>query len=123
MPPPEGSGNFADQSARGIVPNVLPSYSDDYPVTAPVGSFKPSPLGLFDAGGNAAEWVNDIYTVYGTAATAEAVDPTGPATGQYHVIRGSSWRHASISELRYAYRDFGDQGRLDVGFRVARYAD
>ena len=48
-------------------------------------------------------------------------DPAGPAEGQYHVIRGSGWRHASISELRMAYRDFGDRGRLDVGFRIARY--
>ncbi len=123
MPPEEGAGNFADQSAKGIVPNVLSTYNDGYPVTAPVGSFKPSPLGLFDTGGNAAEWVNDLYTVYGAESAAEATDPTGPAAGQYHVIRGSSWRHASISELRYAFRDFGDQGRLDVGFRLARYAE
>jgi hypothetical protein len=39
------------------------------------------------------------------------------------VIRGSSWRQGGISELRLAFRDFGDVGRLDVGFRVARYAD
>jgi formylglycine-generating enzyme required for sulfatase activity len=123
MPPAAKSGNYADQSAKGIVANVLAAYDDGYPVTAPVGTFAASPLGLFDLGGNVAEWVNDLYTVYGGAPAGVAVDPTGPAAGQYHVIRGSSWRHASISELRHAYRDFGDQGRLDVGFRLARWAD
>lgn len=122
MPPEPESGNFADQSARGFVANVLSDYNDGYPVTAPVGRFRPSPLGLFDLGGNVAEWVNDRYTVYGAGAEV-LVDPQGPDTGQYHVIRGSSWRQASISELRFAFRDFGDQGRLDVGFRLARNAD
>jgi formylglycine-generating enzyme required for sulfatase activity len=122
MPPPAGSGNYADRSAQGVVANVLAGYSDAYTVTAPVGSFSPSPLGLFDLGGNAAEWVNDRYTVYPSGGPL-AVDPTGPADGQYHVIRGSSWRHSGISELRLSYRDFGDGGRLDVGFRIARTAD
>jgi formylglycine-generating enzyme required for sulfatase activity len=123
MPPAPGSGNFADESARSVVPNVVSGYDDGYPVTAPVGKFAASPIGLYDSGGNAAEWVHDIYTVYSGTAQGEAADPLGPASGQYHAIRGSSWRHSSISELRYAYRDFGDQGRLDVGFRIARYAD
>ena len=52
-----------------------------------------------------------------------AVDPAGPADGQYHVIRGSGWRHSGVSELRLSFRDFGDSGRLDVGFRIARTAD
>jgi hypothetical protein len=47
----------------------------------------------------------------------------GPDEGQYRVIRGSGWRHSTISQLRVSYRDFGDRGRLDVGFRIARYAD
>jgi len=118
MPPPEGAGNFADESAKGFVSTILPGYNDGFPVTAPVGRFTPSPLGLYDLGGNAAEWVQDLYTV--AAAGGVAVDPTGPADGQYHVIRGSSWRDGSISTLRFAARDFGDVGRLDVGFRVAR---
>ena len=122
FPPPAGTGNFADRSAKGFVTAVLADYDDGFPVTAPVGSFAASPLGLFDLGGNAAEWVHDRYTVGATGA-AEALDPSGPADGQYHVIRGSSWRQGGISELRLAYRDFGDIGRLDVGFRVARYAD
>jgi len=121
-PPAAGAGNFADQSAKGFVSALIPGYNDGFPVTAPVGSFAASPLGLFDLGGNAAEWVNDRYTV-GTTGAPEALDPTGPPDGQYHVIRGSSWRQGGISELRLAYRDFGDSGRLDVGFRVARYAD
>ena len=122
MPPPAGAGNYADRTAQGVVANVLADYSDAYTVTAPVGSFSPSPLGLFDLGGNVAEWVNDRYTVYPSGG-AVAVDPTGPADGQYHVIRGSGWRHSGISELRLSYRDFGDGGRLDVGFRIARTAD
>jgi len=122
MPPAPGSGNFADQSARELVANVLSGYNDGYPLTAPVGSFRASALGLYDLGGNVAEWVHDRYTVY-AADPAPLVDPQGPASGQYHVIRGSSWRQASIGELRLAYRDFGDQGRLDVGFRLARNAD
>lgn len=121
MPPGTGAGNYADRSAKGIVANVLTAYDDGFPVTAPVGSFAPGPLGLYDIGGNVAEWVSDLYTV--PASGVEAVDPTGPATGQYHVIRGSGWRHASISELRLAFRDFGDQGRLDVGLRLARSAE
>jgi len=122
FPPPAGAGNFADQSAKGFVTGLLAGYDDHFPVTAPTGSFAAGPLGLFDLGGNAAEWVNDYYGV-ATAGAPEAIDPVGPPDGQYHVIRGSSWRHGGISELRLAYRDFGDAGRLDVGFRVARYAD
>src|SRR5690606_8717121 len=114
--------NFADRSARGFVANVLAGYDDGWPTTAPVGQFTPNAIGLFDLGGNVAEWVNDRYTVW-PAGGSEAVDPVGPADGQYHVIRGSGWRHSSISELRFSYRDFGDAGRLDVGFRVARYPD
>jgi len=122
MPPAEDSGNFADQSARAIMPNVLSNYNDRFAVTAPVGSFQPSPIGVYDLGGNVAEWVNDRYTVYTQSAGVD-VDPVGPDKGQYHVVRGSGWRHSSISELRYAYRDFGDRGRLDVGFRIARYVE
>lgn len=122
MPPAPKSGNFADRSARGILANVLNTYEDGYPVTAPAGRFPASPLGLYDLGGNVAEWVSDLYTVYSMPSSEVAVDPVGPADGQYHVIRGSGWRHASISELRFSYRDFGDSGRLDVGFRLARHA-
>ena len=122
MPPARKSGNYADLSARSILAQVIGDYNDGFPITSPVGHFAPSPIGLFDIGGNVAEWVNDYYGVIFNSAGVE-IDPVGPSEGQYHVIRGSGWRHASIGELRFAHREWGSRGRLDVGFRIARYAD
>jgi formylglycine-generating enzyme required for sulfatase activity len=122
MPPARKSGNYADLSARSILAKVISDYNDGFPITAPVGKFPPSPIGLFDTGGNVAEWVNDYYGVKFNSSGVE-IDPTGPTEGQYHVIRGSGWRHASIGELRLAHRDWGSRGRLDVGFRIVRYAE
>ncbi|HXV37000.1 MAG TPA: SUMF1/EgtB/PvdO family nonheme iron enzyme, partial [Myxococcota bacterium] len=121
--PPPGSGNYADASAAGIVSSALLSYSDGFPVTAPVGVNGANPIGLFDVGGNAAEWVHDRYKIYAESRDAPpAQDPIGPATGGLRVIRGSSWKHADMTSLRLAFRDYGDQEREDVGFRIARYA-
>lgn len=122
-PPPKDSGNYADRSALELVPSILPAYDDGYPSTAPVGSFKANGLGIHDGGGNVAEWVNDYYTVPTPGITTPVVDPTGPERGTSHVIRGSSWRHAGVGELRLSYRDFGAEARPDLGFRVARFAD
>ncbi len=122
MPPRPDSGNYADQSAEGVVPSILPGYNDGYTSTAPVGSFPPNALGIYDGGGNVAEWVQDYYSVPTPGETEPLVDPTGPRSGTHHVIRGSSWRHAGILELRLAYRDFGSEGRFDVGFRIVRNA-
>jgi formylglycine-generating enzyme required for sulfatase activity len=54
---------------------------------------------------------------------APTSDPTGPATGSRHVVRGSSWRSASIPELRLAWRDYAEGKAQHIGFRIARYAD
>lgn len=122
LPVAPRSGNYADVTARLIVPNVIPDYDDGFAAAAPAGKFPANPLGLFDLGGNVAEWVHDYYTVTPDSG-AVAVDPTGPADGKQHVIRGSSWKHSSVTDLRLAARDFGDSQRNDVGFRVARYAE
>jgi len=122
-PPPKDSGNLADVSARALVPSILPAYDDGFASTAPVGKFKPSSIGLYDTAGNVAEWVNDLYTVPTPGITKPVVDPVGPERGNSYVIRGSSWRHSGVTELRLSYRDYGATPRPDVGFRIARYAD
>ena len=120
--PAPGSGNYADASAAGIVSSALLSYRDGFPVASPVGANGANKLGLFDVGGNVAEWVHDRYRIYPRSSSAAPVkDPKGPETGGLRVIRGSSWKTASETQLRLAYRDYGKEGREDVGFRIARY--
>jgi len=122
LPVPAGAGNFADRSSQPPLQEILPDYDDGNPVSAPVGSFAPNALGFYDLGGNVAEWTSDLYTVQPAASTV-AVDPLATGDGNLYVIRGSSWRHATVTELRLAFRDYGEGGRDDVGLRIARYAE
>ncbi|GLS27672.1 PEGA domain-containing protein [Marinibactrum halimedae] len=123
LPPPPKSGNFADRSGAPILGVIQSSYDDGFVVTAPVGSFKSNHHGLFDMAGNAAEWVNDFYMVKTGLSLAAEEDPVGPAKGDYHVIRGSSWSSGSITDLRLSYRDYGSEPKPAVGFRIARYVE
>ncbi|MGB5991070.1 MAG: SUMF1/EgtB/PvdO family nonheme iron enzyme [Desulfobacterales bacterium] len=121
FPPVQLSGNYSDQSAKNLLPTVLEGYNDTYVTTAPPAKFKSNTLGLYDMGGNVAEWCHDFYSIYSYDTEKTYVDPTGPKNGKHHVIRGSSWKHGSINTLRLAYRSYGDDKREDVGFRVCRY--
>ena len=122
LPVPPGAGNFGDQTAQPLLQTILDGYDDGNPVAAPVGSFAPNALGFFDLGGNVAEWTSDVYTVQ-PPTSAAAVDPLAAGDGKLYVIRGSSWRHATVTELRLAFRDYGEGGRDDLGLRIARYAE
>ncbi len=122
LPVPAGTGNYGDRRAQPLLQTFLDNLDDGYAATAPTGSFAANPLGFFDLGGNVAEWTTDLYSVQ-PASSAAVVDPLSAAAGNTHVIRGSSWRHATVTELRAAYRDSGNGRRDDVGFRIARYAE
>jgi formylglycine-generating enzyme required for sulfatase activity len=120
MPPRPDSGNYAGKSANALVPTILPGWDDGYASTAPVGSFAANALGIYDGGGNVSEWVQDYYSVPTPGQTEPVKDPQGPKRGSNRVIRGSSWMHSGILELRFGYRAFGNHGQPDVGFRIAR---
>jgi len=120
FPPPDRSGNYADRAAGHLVGRVIFGYNDNQIVSAPVATFPADPRGLFDIGGNVAEWINDFYEIPPELAQT---DPMGPDTGEYHVIRGSSWMNGTITELRLTFRDYGTDGRPDLGFRIARFAE
>lgn len=122
LPVPAGTGNFADRTAQPLLQTVIEGYDDGNPVSAPVASFAPNVLGFYDLAGNVAEWTSDLYTVQPSGG-AVAVDPLVTGDGKLWVIRGSSWRHATVTELRAAFRDYGEGGRDDVGLRIARYAE
>jgi formylglycine-generating enzyme required for sulfatase activity len=110
-------------SAAGILEGSLPNYQDGYAATAPVGSFRANAFGVFNLGGNVSEWVQDFYAFTPSAPGIIEKDPTGPTTGDYHVIRGASWMDNTVTELRLSYRDYADSARPDVGFRIARNAE
>jgi formylglycine-generating enzyme required for sulfatase activity len=123
FPPRTVVGNFADASISDTLANTVPDYNDGYRVAAPAGSFTARPEGFYDLGGNVAEWMHDYYAVYPGEADKLVRDPLGPASGDHHVVRGSSWRQGTIAELRLSYRDYSRTARPDLGFRIARYAE
>ncbi len=123
LPVAPRSGNYADQSAIYLTPVVIAGYDDGFRVAAPVGSFAPGALGLFDLGGNVSEWTTDRYSIHLTDPDKVFTDPTGPSAGDTWVVRGASWLTGRTPELRTAWRDTGSGGKPDLGFRLARYAE
>jgi len=120
LPPPDRAGNYADLSAAQLLPTTLVTYNDAFPVSAPSGSFSANPAGIFDLGGNVAEWVQDFYEIEITPPEGVVTDPLGPEDGRIHVVRDASWRSATATELRLAYRNSSADVREDLGFRIAR---
>lgn len=122
FPPGEVVENIADNSSAYVTGRILNGYDDGYVVSAPVGSFKASHRGIFDLGGNVSEWVHDVYAIPASSGVV-TTDPLGSQRGDNYTIRGASWALGRLPELRLTYRDYGQAGRDDVGFRIARYAE
>jgi formylglycine-generating enzyme required for sulfatase activity len=94
----------------------------DASYTSPVGYYGPQgAYGLCDMSGNVWEWCQDWYDK-NYYSVSPMVNPTGPTSGLFHVLRGGSWssidsfcrvafRHEIDPDLRYANYN---------GFRVCR---
>ncbi len=93
--PAQGAGwaNLLDQTkVKQFGPSIRGfSWDDGHVFTSPVGAFKANAWGLYDMQGNAVEFCEDWYgeDYY---KNSPAADPTGPATGDFRVARGSCWR-------------------------------
>lgn len=88
--------------------------------TSAVGSYPAgaSPYGALDMAGNVYEWVND-WNSDSYYSIAPNINPTGPATGIYKVMRGGSAESESVY-LRLVYRDWYEPDYKGlIGFRCA----
>lgn len=111
-------GNFDDETfASPYVVGGGPD-CDGFTETAPVGSFPlgASPYGALDMSGNVWEWVADWYGAYPSGTVS---NPTGPASGEYRILRGDSWVNYIGENFNSAHRNFGYQSAMlhDIGFR------
>ncbi len=90
-PPPPDSGNFADETAAATQgrSKIISGYNDGFEKTAPVGSFRPNELGIYDLGGNVWEWVADRYR----------------EDANFQVLRGGGWSGYRKGLLNTSYRN------------------
>ncbi|MCU0833276.1 MAG: SUMF1/EgtB/PvdO family nonheme iron enzyme [Chromatiaceae bacterium] len=92
----------------------------DNRATAPVGTFEPNPLGLYDTAGNAMEWVDDCYHPTYTGAPADA-RPWVEAGCQYRIARGGAFNKPANSMRSTARQRMDPSTRHNfLGFRLAR---
>jgi formylglycine-generating enzyme required for sulfatase activity len=109
-------------------------------IPAPVGLLRPNIAGLYDLGGNAAEWCGDKFSQQSTYTTisADHTNVWGPGSGNYRMVRGGSYLSGSATTIHFGIANAAGNDRISgsynehnnfsnngpgkdgTGFRIAR---
>lgn len=120
---PWGDHDASMRANHGAFSIMRTDASDGTAELAPVGSYPygRTPDGFEHLAGNVAEWVLDSYQ--DGYENRDMVDPKGPPTNAYRVIRGGSYVFA-MPWLRGAARMFREASTTEpyIGFRCAKNA-
>ncbi len=128
----EGVANYADHEFRTALNAGVPvdtDWSDGYASTAPIGSFRSNPFGLYDVAGNVWEWCLDLQA--GPTEAPRGGDGLRVPVGsvKLHAMRGGAW-DTEPSWLKSAARGFerlttGQDRQISptIGIRAARRLD
>jgi formylglycine-generating enzyme required for sulfatase activity len=115
--------NVADQALQESITDwshKIHNCNDGYIYTAPAGSFRPNPFGLYDMLGNVWEWCADLYSKddYSKHQRLTAISMDA---GAHRIIRGGGW-NSYPRRGRCAHRNNDDASRRHqfLGFRLSR---
>ncbi|WP_061963023.1 formylglycine-generating enzyme family protein [Demequina aurantiaca] len=105
---------------QGQFPRVN-TQEDGWLTTAPVRTYAPNDLGLWQTVGNVWEWCSDWYDE-GYYNASPAINPTGPDSGESRVLRGGSYlcHDSYCNRYRNAARSQNtpDSSMGNAGFRT-----
>ena len=115
---------WGNEMKQGLANCMSCGSRSDSRQTAPVGSFKPNPFGLYDTAGNVREWVQDCWheNYQGAPSDGSAWEKAHNGNCNSRVHRGGAFRSVNKANVRSSSREKYRAGARPghVGLRLVR---
>ena len=89
------AGKNTEYSLGNVITSSNVNYNRIIGQTTNVGTYAPNYWGFYDMHGNVLEWTADWYQVAYPVGNP-VIDPIGPSSGSYRVLRGGSWASEAL---------------------------